>query len=227
MRRLVVAFGAGLLVLAALSPRITAAEGVRLLYPPNRSLLTGPTRLIIAAPKADAAPATTLDGQPLALRRMEFAPTWQLPGKLKATAKLVGDRAATTLWTATLDLKPGGHAVVVGGQTLDVWGKGESAAPAAYTLLHSHGLMGEDAAQPDCGGCHEQPEGALASSPTPKACAGCHDEDTVQLVHQHVAPPLARCASCHDPHGSTRAKLLVDTKEALCVRCHEAGHSKQ
>lgn len=201
-------------------------EPVRLLYPANRTAHAGPVRLMAATAKDAPAPPATLDGQPLALQRLEFAPTWQLPGKLKETAARVGERSTAALWVATLELKPGAHTVLVGGHKLALWREGDVARPADYALAHSHAPVGQEAPKLDCAGCHEQPDGALETARTPHSCADCHDEDSVQLIHQHVSPPLARCASCHDPHGSARPKLLVDSKEALCSRCHEKGHSK-
>ncbi|MBI5835170.1 MAG: hypothetical protein HZB16_22930 [Armatimonadetes bacterium] len=226
MRRVVFALLLALLAVAHRPSGVSAAEGLRLLYPPNHSALAGPVRLMVASAKDDPSPSATLDGQALVLTRLAFADTWRLPGKLKVTAKLVGDRASAALWVATLDLKPGSHAVVVGGQRLDLWRDGDAARPAESARYYGHPVVGEDPPRLDCAGCHDQPDGALASAPTPKACAGCHDEDSVQLIHRHVSTPLARCATCHDPHGTTRPKMLVDTKQALCSRCHEAGHSK-
>ncbi len=215
-----------LVVLAGADPSPDAAGGVRLLYPPTRTAQAGPVRLIVATSKEAPAPAATLDGTALPLQRLAFADTWQLAGKLKATAALVGDRSAAALWVATLDPQPGAHVVEVAGQRLDLWRDGDAPSPPDYARLHSHSPVGENAPALDCAGCHEQPDGALASAPTPTACATCHDEDSVQLNHGHVAEPLARCAMCHDPHGTTRPKMLVDTPEALCRRCHESGHSK-
>jgi predicted CXXCH cytochrome family protein len=222
----------GALLLMVLAGASAAPDGgTRLLYPPTRSLLSRPVRLILATAKDAPAPAVTLDGNGLALERLTFADTWRMPGKLKATAALVGDRAATALWAATLDLKPGGHAVVVGEQRLDLWRVGGEApstgeAPKDYSRLHSHAPVGEAAPKLDCGGCHELKDGVIGPVPTPQACADCHDESQVQLIHRHVSEPLARCAQCHDPHGTGRPKMLVDAKQVLCSKCHEAGHSK-
>jgi predicted CXXCH cytochrome family protein len=210
---------------APAAPDADPAAGLRILYPPPRSAVSRPLRLIVATPKAAAAPAATLDGQALSLQRLTFDDAWQIPGKLKATAQLVGDRAAAALWAAALDLKPGTHTVLVGGQRLELW-RGEGDPPKDYTRLYSHQPLGEAAPKLDCGVCHEQKDDQLGAVSTPQACAGCHDEAAVQLRHSHVSEPLARCAQCHDPHGTPRPKMLVDAKPALCRKCHEAGHSK-
>lgn len=227
MRRAWVALTAAMLLAAATSLRLTAAEGARLLYPPDHSAVAGPVRLILATAKDAPAPAATLDGQPLKLTRLAFAETWTLPGRIKTTAKQLGDRQQAAVWVAALDLKAGAHEVVAAGGKLALWRTSDAPTPEGYTLLHSHSAVGDDAPKLDCGGCHDAADSALGAVPTPKACGGCHDEDSVQLIHSHVSPPLARCASCHDPHGTARPKMLVDSKEALCSRCHEAGHSKQ
>lgn len=220
------------LAAAPAAPDTDPTAGLRILYPPTRSAVSRPVRLIVAAPQAADAPVGSLDGRPLTLGRLTFAGTWVLSGKLKETARLVGDRATTALWVAVLELAPGTHTVAVGDQQLALW-SGAGEPPKDYTRLHAHAPVGDaapgagGAAKPDCSGCHGQTGDQLDTVPTPKACGGCHDEAAVQLRHRHVAEPLARCAHCHDPHGAVRSKLLVDVKPALCRRCHDAGHSKE
>lgn len=200
-----------------------APQGVRILYPAGRSACeAGPLRVVVATPLGTSRLAATLDGKPVALQRLTFADTWVLPGKLKATAERVGDRSAAALWVAQLDLKPGRHTLAAGGQKVQVCaGK----APAGWASAYAHKPAGTG--KTDCAGCHEMEGAALGAARTPKACASCHDEASVQLIHKHVAEPLARCAMCHDPHGAARPKLLVDAKEKLCSKCHESGHSKE
>lgn len=218
-----------LLLLAAairVSPETEATQGLRVLYPADHSVLTGPVRLIVATAKDADPPSATFDGRPLTLTKLLFDRRWRLSGKLQETAKRVGERRATALWVVTLDLPTGAHTVTIAGHHLDLWRSGDAAPPAESRAFHSHAPVGV-AGKLDCDGCHEQPDGSLGVARTPQACEDCHDEAAVQLVHQHVFPPLARCALCHDPHGTMRPKMLVAEKQVLCSRCHEAGHSKE
>ncbi len=197
---------------------------VRVLYPANRTVAqAGPVRLIVAAPKAMAKLAATLDGKPLALQRLPFADAWMTPGVLTATADAVADRAETVLWIATPKLAAGTHTAVVAGRKVQfraVKGK----APSGWTDRYAHSTPAGAAS--DCAGCHDTKGKALGAATMPDTCSRCHDEATVQNKHSHTPTPLARCAMCHDPHGAPRPKLLLDEKKKLCSRCHEAGHSK-
>ncbi|MCC7492675.1 MAG: cytochrome c3 family protein [Fimbriimonadaceae bacterium] len=212
-----------LLPLAALWT--TAAEDpVQLLYPADQSVLAGPARLVLATSREAAPPLVTVDGRALPLQRLTFDPRWQLPGKLKSTAALVGDRAQAALWCALLDLPPGEHVVQVGPRAIRLR-RQTGAAAAGWQPWCQHDAVG--AVQLDCGGCHALTDGVLGSVAAPGPCGECHDEATVQVVHNHVAHPLARCATCHDPHGTPLPRHLTAPKEVLCARCHEAGHAKE
>lgn len=214
-------------VLAAVAqaPSSNPASGVRVLYPANRTVHVRPTRVIVATPLTAAKPIATLDGKPFVLHRMTFADSWLAPGKLKATAELVGDRSVTALWASSVRLAPGPHVLMVAGKRLDLRGA-TGTVPAGWTTALEHSPVGAAAGKLDCGGCHEMTGAVVGTVPTPKACATCHDDAAVQLIHRHITEPLARCAMCHDPHGSARPKLLTDAKEKLCSKCHAVGHSK-
>jgi predicted CXXCH cytochrome family protein len=210
--------------MAVIAARPPEPGGIRVLYPANRTVHKGIVRLIVAAPLA-ARLTAEMDRKPLHLQRLVFADSWQLAGRLKATAELVGDRSRTALWAAEFPIPAGAHEVTVGGQRLQLRGD-QGPVPSGWTASYTHPAVKPDSGPLDCAACHELSGSAIGAVSTPSACASCHDEPTIQLIHRHVAEPLARCAMCHDPHGSTRPKLLTDEKVKLCSKCHEPGHFK-
>lgn len=197
-----------------------------MLYPAARSAHVGKIRLIVAAGRSTASVPASIDGKPVGLERMDFDNEWQLPGKLRATSALVGDRAETTLWVAEASPEPGNHRIVAGSESCDIHValNRKSDLPPGWKWTWSHRRLDTPESGPDCAACHSRNENRIGSVMTPKVCAPCHDETSVQLIHGHVPGPLAKCAMCHDPHGASLPKLLVDTKAKLCTKCHSAGH---
>lgn len=218
----------GLLALLAAAggqtPQSNAPGGIRILYPADHTVLNGISRLVVAAPLTGKVTAS-LDGKPVTFHRMTFAASWVTPGRLKATSALIGERASTAVWASALKLSPGAHTLAVGGQRVEVRVLAR-AIPPGWTQAYVHQPVKAESGRLDCAGCHESEAGVIGPAPTPASCAPCHDENAVQLIHHHVAEPLAKCAMCHDPHGAARPKLLVDDKQKLCSKCHESGHFK-
>ncbi len=95
-----------LLAGAALGRQAPAVR-TRVLYPANRSFHTRAVTVIVVTPASTATLRATLNGKPLALRRMRFAEGWVLPGSLEATAKAVGDRRKAVLWVGNVADRPG------------------------------------------------------------------------------------------------------------------------
>lgn len=212
---------------AAIAASTDASNGVRVLYPLPGSSCRGAVRVIAVAPNAQTILTASLDGVKLNLTRKQFSETWQLAGKLKRAAELVGSRQKTSIWTVPLNLTSGTHVLTVGTEKLTIFGGVAPASAGKYSApLYSHKRLAVDSSGLDCGGCHELIDGRLGEVHTPTACATCHDDTSVQLIHSHVPQHLSRCAQCHDPHGAPYPHLLVDVKKRLCARCHDAGHIK-
>lgn len=213
-------------ILLLLIPLVgTVEEDVLILYPADRSVHRGPVQIIVAAPATARAVRATLNGKPLLLRRLPFDPEWVTPGAIEGTARILGDRQQRTLWVGSVS-KPGRHVVSAGSAASVSFLLTRSPAPPHFAAAYTHPPLPVPPGRSACVACHSIVKGRLGAAATPQSCSPCHSEVAVQLVHRHVAQPLARCGMCHDPHGAPLGKLLVDAREKLCIRCHSAGHSK-
>jgi len=217
------------------------APASAILYPTDGCTIKGNLAQIMAiAPASDAKVAITLDGKPLEIERMAFAPTWAFrDSRLYATSRpveppfapLLKDKSGKVLLLAVTKLSPGKHVLALGDSQIHIIGSDSSELPKGATIFHEH-QPAEDAAEAlACDKCHamtgEAPSRVLGIVRVPAACESCHDEVNVQLAHRHVLDNMKKCTSCHDPHGTTREKLLIAPQEKLCTQCHEGGHSKR
>ncbi len=218
--------GAAMAALLASATWMSASPSVAyvLLYPSGKTSHSGPIEIIVAGPSGGARPDVRLNGRPVRLERLRFAEDWVTPGAISQTASRLGDRHASDLWIGKAVVRAGRGALTVGKETVSLYGG--KASPPGWQPYRRHPQVPARKEGSTCSGCHEMKAGDLGRASTPTSCSPCHSEVSVQTIHKHVAPPLARCAMCHDPHGSVRANLLTDAKEKLCTRCHAAGHSK-
>ena len=224
-----------------------APANVGVLYPPDDSVTQSELLLVMAiARSSDPQPRLTLDGKPLEVERVTFAPAWAFrDARLSATTRpaeshslaataLLKDKSDKVLLLASAKLSPGPHVIAAGtsqarifcSQTAD-----QSDAPKGSFLFHLHQPIKDATEALACDQCHTMTKDdstrTLGLAMTPRSCQTCHEEVDLQLAHRHVLDSLNKCATCHDAHGSPRPKLLVNTQEILCTQCHESGHSKR
>lgn len=164
------------------------------------------------------------------------APVSMRPTRLKIDAAAIGwdwSRKTGEAWTQVGDgswRRADGVAWSrASGEAWERTGDGGWAPVSAgsdWRRASDHPLLAAAEGEPDCQVCHGGNKGVLSAAATPRACSPCHPEASVQLIHRHVAEPLARCAMCHDPHGAPFPKLLLAPRDKLCSQCHALGHSK-
>ncbi len=194
--------------------------GLGVLYPPDGSVLSpGPVQ-IVAVVGDDAAKATlTLDGKPLACRRMRVAASGK---QAKGTAKAP---AGSERWAlvATAIVATGKHVIAVGPRKVRVSvspPKDENGADGDWSRYRPH--PGQVV---NCALCHEMTKSdagpVLGAAKEPDTCFACHDRDEFKLTHAHRIESLAACRMCHTPHGGTAKALLVGKPESLCTKCHD------
>ena len=220
-----------------------APANVGVLYPPDGSVTQSPLLLVMAiARSSDPQPRLTLDGKPLEVERVTFAPAWAFrDARLSATTRpaeshspaataLLKDKSDKVLLLASAKLSPGPHVIAAGTSQIKI-SYAPALDPKTPTLFHLHQPIKDATEAVACDKCHTMTKDdstrTLGLAMTPRSCQTCHEEVDLQLAHRHVLDSLNKCATCHDAHGSPRPKLLVNTQEILCTQCHESGHSKR
>lgn len=189
-----------------------AESALRLISPPDRSILSAESvSLIISGEKSSKPPNLTVNGRALAVEQLSLA--------------VPGNQLAAPVWLSTVKLSLGKNVIRADGMplcTLNRAAPGAAAVPNSGTRFRIH----PPTRAKGCVDCHRRAGTVLSTARTPSICHTCHQEDDLPVIHRHVMDPFARCQTCHDPHGGSRKALLRDTRGNLCIRCHEAGHYK-
>ena len=175
--------------------------GVRLVFPPDRSVLvSGELDVICRAEQG----ALEVEGEqyewepfepPLRVSRVSLYPG---PNKLR-----IGSRQLEVFVAKTAD-QPGG--------------------PEGWQLCRNHPISGQGAKR--CAACHQtQPRSeltGLGELKSYKACFECHRAVEFEAVHAHPLEPIEHCQMCHSLHSSTRKALLKAPIKELCADCHDS-----
>lgn len=195
--RLLVSLLAAAVAAAAVVPGPTEAK---LLYPPDKTLLSG-------------------DG---AIEVLAFRPPGK-PGTL-AVAQRQGSKehpAGEGAVRVKVVLRPGSSTLELDGETVTVFlgGDGAGQPPAGFEAADEHAVgIG-------CGDCHRLEGGkAPLLEAGAKLCLRCHDDVTKGAGEAPVLhPPAAEgdCSACHRTHGAAIRKLSPAGRRALCRDCHE------
>lgn len=188
-----------------LSTALSAAEQSRIVYPPDKAIVTTPRLRVVGT----AAPGAS-----------------RLLLRLKSGA--AGDVTATMAangFSAVVALAPGLNAIALlgpAGETLDSRevflraGGNAPDAPADFAMYYLHS-KGDLAAT--CESCHV-PGGAYLEQIVSCQTDECHPRfGKARFVHGPVAGGF--CIGCHNPHGSPHAYFHTNTQFTVCYSCHE------
>ena len=180
-------------------PANGSADGLRMVFPPNRSvLLSGEFNLICTA-KQDS---------------------------LEADGEIVDwDAFKPPLGVARLMLYNGRSKIRIGKEQLEVFVASDAekpGGPEGWQLCRNHPISRKKR----CGACHETTEQAgltgVGELKSYKACFECHESVEFELTHSHPLEPIEHCQMCHSLHGSSRKALLKAPAKKLCAECHDS-----
>jgi len=193
-----------LLTLAFVPAPAAAAEGLRIVFPPDKVAVRTDTLQVVGR-------AGGADG------------TVELTVQNDAGSSTVQAAIERDAFTATVTLAPGRNIITVAGGSSRVVHRlvDNADPPAGFSLYYTHskGIL-----TVTCDDCHlvvlrEKPDYRHIKQKFSCITSECHPKKNAkEFLHGPVEDGF--CDGCHTPHGTTNPFFLKDINAELCYRCH-------